>query len=291
MWTQVIDPDYCFWSNGVIYKLLKNEVYLGKAISNKMRVAEHGKTHTIPRSKDEWIIVPDAHEPLVSESDFRKAQLVLQKKKYHNTPESFFGNKVKCPACGHAMKRYTKHNPRFKCGTAKLTNHYGCQSYNILQSEIEKVLLASIKVYATTLIDKEQLRLSILEQKKVNAGNLEKNIREANKIIQTLESSMTKLYFTFLEGKISQGVYQQKKEMINQNLSQKQDAVNQMEELLRIHKSERISIKESLSKLAPILSVEALDKELMDLLVAKIIVHGEKDIEIVWNGVMGNDPA
>ena len=189
------------------------------------------------------------------------------------------------------MTRYTKQNPRFKCGTAKLTSHYGCQSFNILQSDIEKVLLASVKVYVATLIDKEQIRLSILAQERVKAGNLEKNIREANKTIQTLESSMTKLYFSFLEGKMTQEVYQQKKEMVKQNLSQKQEAVNQMEELLRVHEAGCVSIEETLSKLTPILSIEALDKELMDLLVAKILVHGENDIEIVWNGVMGDDPA
>ena len=291
MWTQVIDPDYCFWTNGVIYKLLKNEVYLGKAVSNKVKVAEHGKTHTIPRSKDEWIIVPDAHEPLVSESDFQKAQLILQKKRYHGIPENIFGNKIKCSACGHAMSRYTKQNPRFKCGTAKLTSHYGCQSYSILQSEIEKALLAFVKVYVSVLIDKEQLRLSLLEQEKVKAGNIEKNIREASKTIQTLESSMTKLYFLFLEGKMTQEVYQQKKEMVKQNLFQKQEAVNQMEELLKTHETGCASIEESLSKLTPILSVETLDKELIDLLVAKILVHGEKDVEIVWNGVIGDDLA
>lgn len=86
MWTQVIDPDYCFWTNGVTYNLIKNEVYIGKAVSNKHKVVDIGTGHTKPRPRDEWIVVPNAHEPLVSEADFQKAQLVLSKKKYSWRP-------------------------------------------------------------------------------------------------------------------------------------------------------------------------------------------------------------
>jgi DNA invertase Pin-like site-specific DNA recombinase len=97
IWTQVIDPDYCFWTNGVIYKLIKNEVYLGAAVSNKFKVTEPGTGKTGPRPRDEWIIMPDAHEALVSEGDFKKAQLVLPKKRYDGAPGHIFGNKVKWP--------------------------------------------------------------------------------------------------------------------------------------------------------------------------------------------------
>ena len=64
--------------------------------------------------------------------------------KTFDKPEHIFGNKVKCPACGHAMIHYTKQNPRFKCGTAKLTDHCGCANHTILQSDIEKAVIASM---------------------------------------------------------------------------------------------------------------------------------------------------
>ena len=35
----------------------------------------------------------------------------------------------------------------------------------------------------------------------------------------------------------------------------------------------------------PLISIDELDRDLVDLLIDKIIVHGEKDIEIVWCGV------
>ena len=193
MWTQVIDPEYCFWTNGVVRKLIMNEVYIGKAVQNRFKVTEAGKNHTAPRPEDEWIVVPNAHEALVSESDFQKAQLILPKQKYPGKPEHIFGNKVKCPACGHAMTRYTRQNPRFKCGTAKLTDHYDCKAYTILQSDIEKTVLTSIQVYAAVVLYREQLKLDMLEREKVSADELEQKIREESKVVQLLESSVTKL--------------------------------------------------------------------------------------------------
>lgn len=65
MWTQRLDPDHCFWNSNTVYKILKNEVYLGKAVSSKFKVSGRGKSHTEPRPKEEWIVVPDAHTPLV----------------------------------------------------------------------------------------------------------------------------------------------------------------------------------------------------------------------------------
>jgi hypothetical protein len=284
MWTQVIDPDYCFWTNGVISKLIKNEVYLGKAVSNKLKVADIGTGRTIARPRDEWIVVPNAHEPLVSEVDFLKAQLVLSKKKYDGQPEHIFGNKIKCPFCDHAMIRITKQNPRFKCGTAKLTDHYGCQTHSILQSEIEKVVLASIRAFAAHLIDCEQMKLLRLEREKASVGELESKIHEESKAIQLLESSVTKLFTSFVSGTMAKEVFLHKKGVVNETIARKREAVDEMVERAKIMKTGRTTVECALSELTPLLTIETLDKEIVNLLIAKILVHGEHDIEIVWNG-------
>jgi DNA invertase Pin-like site-specific DNA recombinase len=284
IWTQVIDPDYCFWTNGVIYRILKNEVYLGKAISNKNKVTKTGANHCEPRPRDEWIVIPDTHEPLVSESDFQKAQLILAKKKYYGKPEHIFGNKVKCPFCGHAMTRYTQQNPRFKCGTAKLSDHYGCQNHTILQSEMEKTVLASIRAFAAMMIDREQIKLSILEKEKTSAGKLEAKIREESKAIQLLESSVTKLFTSFASGKITKDAFLHKKGIVNDTTARKREMVGQMTERLKILNTGRAAVDDALSELTPLLTVETLDKEIVNLLIDKILVHGENNIEIVWNG-------
>ena len=37
-----------------------------------------------------------------------------------------------------------------------------------------------------------------------------------------------------------------------------------------------------MSELRPLLTIESLDRELVDLLIDKVLVYGENEIEIVW---------
>ena len=61
------------WSVTTISDMLKNEVYLGKIIWNKKRVARTGSNKLVSNDKEEWIVVENAHEPIISDELFRKA--------------------------------------------------------------------------------------------------------------------------------------------------------------------------------------------------------------------------
>jgi DNA invertase Pin-like site-specific DNA recombinase len=282
IWTQRIDPDYCFWTAGVIRKLIMNEVYLGKAVSNKFRVTDPGTGHTEPRPAEEWIVVPGAHEAVVSEADFRRAQTILPKQKFYGNPEHVFGNKVKCPTCGHAMTRYTRQNPRFKCGSAKFTDHYGCREFSILQSDIEKTVLASIRAYAAAALDREEMKLALIKQGVVTAGELQAQIRAEETAIGTLEASVTKIFTQLAADKISKDAFLQKKGVINSTIERKRAAAESLKEQLHTLTEGRAAVEDSIAELTPLLTIETLDRELVDLLIDRIFVHGEKEIEIVW---------
>ena len=284
IWTQVIDPEYCFWTNGVIYKMLKNEVYKGSVVANKYKVDVPGHGRTVPRPREEWIIVPNAHEPLVTEEDFQKAQFVLQKKKYFDSPEHIFGNKVKCPSCGRAMVHYTKNNPRFKCGTAKLTDHYGCKEYTVLQRDIEEIVIAAIRNYVEILLDREELRLAQISKSKATASDLERKIAAEQKSIDLLEASVTKVYTSLAAGKITKEAFVRKREVINDTVARKRSQVERWSESLHSLTIGRKEAEDAINELAPLRALDSLNKEIVDLLIDKILVYSENDIEIVWTG-------
>lgn len=203
---------------------------------------------------------------------------------YPNKSALIFGNKVKCPACGHAMTRYTSQNARFKCGTIKFTNHYGCKEYNIMQSDIEKVVLASIQLYADVLLDREEMKLSQLQKSKSSVKELEKKITAETKAIELLESSVTKIFIDFSNGKITKEVFQHKKEIINDTVARKRSDIDKWTEQLQAFSDEWVFAETLITEITPLLTIDRLDKGIVDLLIDKILVHNEKDIEIVWNG-------
>jgi len=238
----------------------------------------------VPRPRDEWIVVPGAHEPLVSEEDFKKAQLVLQKKKCSEKPEHIFGNKIKCPYCGHAMIHYTRSNPRFKCGTAKLTDHYGCKTYTILQSDIEKVVLAAIRNHVDVLIDHEEMKLAQLQKSKETVSDLAKRIAAEQKSIELLEASVTKVYTSLVSGKITQDAFLRKKEVINDTVARKRSQIEKWDGRLNALTEGRNAAETSIAELVPLKLLETLSRDIVFLLIDRILIHEENDIEIVWNG-------
>jgi hypothetical protein len=79
-------------------------------------------------------------------------------------------------------------------------------------------------------------------------------------------------------------VFLHKKGVVNETIARKREAVDEMTERVKMIKTGRASVESALSELTPLLTLETLDREVVNLLITKILVHGEHDIEIVWNG-------
>ena len=73
--------------------MLKNEVYLGKIIWNKKRVARTGSNKLVSNDKEEWIVVENAHEPIISDELFQKAN----EKAFTNQKRVLTKRGVACP--------------------------------------------------------------------------------------------------------------------------------------------------------------------------------------------------
>lgn len=285
-WHNAIDPDYCFWSGGVVYKMLKNETYIGTLVANRLKVSNPSTGTCVSRPKEEWIIVPNAHEPLVSKEVFEKAQLVTVKKRCTEVFEKIFITKIKCPSCEHTMIRYNPKKPRFKCGTVKVTDHYGCKTHNILQSSIESSLLPAVVAHISVLIDHEEMKLAQLQKAKVTVKSLEPKITTEKRGVEALESSITKLFTSLAMGKMDQDMFVQKKGAINETVARKNANIKKWEQDLHRLTMGRQEAEATIAELSHFRSVEKLDKEIVNALVDKIYVHGEDDIEIVWLGTL-----
>ena len=55
------------WLQCTVRKILKDERYTGKMISNVCRSAGVGKNEIIKNDPKDWIVVDDMHEPIISD--------------------------------------------------------------------------------------------------------------------------------------------------------------------------------------------------------------------------------
>ena len=102
------------WSNTVILRVIRNEKYCGDLVQKKTYTPDflsHEKKYN--RGEEEFVIIKDHHEPIVSRELFEKANRILDEKsltqegKAKHSNRYPFSGKIKCGCCGSSyVARY-----------------------------------------------------------------------------------------------------------------------------------------------------------------------------------------
>jgi DNA invertase Pin-like site-specific DNA recombinase len=285
LWQRDKQADYEFWTSGAVGSVAKNPCYTGTAVGYRTMTVVRGTKHTHQRPKSDWIVVPDAHPAIVSKAEFDRAHEAIKRRKRACAPvDHIFWGKMKCPACGRTMKRINPRNPAFKCYTRYYTDHCGCPNFTVSQKSAETVVLASVKALASVLIDREELRLAVLSRTGETRSETENAMRAEENAVRLMEESVTKHFTAFVSGKLSKDAFVRKKAIINDAIARKKEELERLRGRLRDVATGKGAVLERLAELKPLLTLERMDKELADLLIEKIIVRGENDMEIVWAG-------
>jgi len=277
-----VDPDYHFWNDTMIKELLLDERYTGKAISKSYAMPQPGMFKATKRAKEDWIVVPGAHEPIVTEDEYNRARNAMKKHRHGILADNYFAAKIRCAVCGHAMRRSRKFEPVFKCGTKRFTSHYSCTEQAVPQLKIETVVMESLKVYAGMLIDREELKLTALQKSKESASDIEGRIKAERQAVKLLESSVTKIFTCLAVGEMTEKAFLSKKEIIYASIKKKKTELETLEERLAAFTTGKSEIEAGLAELYSLRNLEKLDRELVDLLIDRILIHNDKEIEIVW---------
>lgn len=95
------------WQNTVILRILRNEKYCGDLVQKKTYTPDflsHQKKYN--RGQEEFVIIKDHHEPIISHELFDKANCILDLKSGSQNGKSKYSNrypfsgKIKCGRCG-----------------------------------------------------------------------------------------------------------------------------------------------------------------------------------------------
>lgn len=104
------------WQNTVILRIIRNEKYCGDLVQKKTYTPDylsHDKKYN--RGQEEFVILKDHHEPIISRGLFEEANRILdekslsQKGKAKHSNRYPFSGKIKCGSCGASyVARYKK---------------------------------------------------------------------------------------------------------------------------------------------------------------------------------------
>lgn len=199
-------PLWCAVSVG---NILKNQIYVGDMVQGRYRIQSY-KIHVqqaVP--EDEWFIVPNTHEPIISREVFSKVQDLLRKDTRTAPGQKnlyLFSGFLRCADCGKAMTRSkVGENVYYYCRTYKDQSKTACTKHTIRHNHLEQGVLYAIRqqIYLAADFSGIISRINTVPFQKSRSIRLAELIaakeREFSKIMRYKQS----IYQDWKDGKIS----------------------------------------------------------------------------------------
>ncbi len=146
------------WNASSIREMLTNEMYLGKLLWNREKCGIDTGKKAVRQERENWIIVENHHEPLVSQDLFDKAGSRVShdgiKGKKFKKRSSFFI----CGHCGKVMQLRVQSRNRYFCNSRTQQKENDCQRVIIWQKDLEDAVLHQVRNMADVMLGQRKDR-------------------------------------------------------------------------------------------------------------------------------------
>ena len=284
------------WSGQVIRKILTNETYIGCMVQNKYRKINYKVDKYERLSKDQWIIVPGTHEPLVTEEVFNMAQNLVGRNntKYTKNPKTgetviyqhILAGLAFCGECGNKMTfDRNKNSKAFNVlcmGYKKKTCTSG--RYFILETELEEFVLNELKSIFKSRINRAEL-LESAKGGKVNVEleGLDRQAQSLKKELDQTQNTLRSLYQDKQQGKISERDY----DFLYEDFTKNRDTLESNMEALHQRKAQLMKYQEDsreiLTAIDDFIANEILSKATIHKLISRIETFSDKSVKLYAN--------
>ena len=133
------------WDGSIVVNILRDERYLGKNVYGKHYRPVVGDYRTKKSSREEWVIVEDCHEAILSREEFMAAQKILREqegRKQVSFTTYLFSGKIRCADCQYALQRIKSPTPRYYCITRRRAEDCRCMKGHLKESELAEAVLS-----------------------------------------------------------------------------------------------------------------------------------------------------
>jgi hypothetical protein len=283
-----------FWDSHAIYRILSDERYAGTLVcfkSERISVSATGNGRREKKlPKESWLRIPNALPAIVSPAQFEKVQASRQKSTRRShvgnenaVPRSPFVGKVVCGHCNRRMKLVRTGRPFFRCDSPKSNTGLGCYDEKVRVTELEKILLAAVKLEAEKALALNEWRG---KSKKSTPSEQSANMAERKRLdtnIALLERRGVALYEEFAEGKICKDSYVLEKSKNSANLEALQADVAKLNLVDAENANSSRTIITDESVLHRILNATEIMAETMSLVDHMIVFDDERvDVRFIF---------
>ena len=292
------------WSNTVILRVIRNEKYCGDLVQKKTFTPDflsHEKKYN--RGEEEFVIIKDHHEPIVSRELFEKANRILDEKsltqegKAKHSNRYPFSGKIKCGCCGSSyVARYKnrKNGTRYKAWrcyksatqgsphTDKAGNPLGCSNPSIRNEDAVHIMYL---VTRSLQLEEKKITANLLSviQSVLSVNTNYSHIEKLKEQIQTVEDKRTQLIDLCISGAITKQEFITKREACDKEISELQDTISGIDQQHLLADQQESVMKEITAAIHEIVSGVEYEDAFYSQILEKMVVQSKDTVDVYLN--------
>jgi len=258
--------------------MLKNRVYVGDMVQGRTKKVSYKSKICKKLPKDQWIVVENTHEPIVSKEIFDKVNLLLEsrKKTRARTYDYLLKGIIHCKECGSHLAVINRPNSRqdtvlyFVCRTyQRFTKSGVCTSHTIKEERVTNAIAEHIRDICRSYLSKELIERAVLEVKQEieKSDSEELEIKRLQSEIDKISKKMDIMYQDRLSGVLDDEDFSRIYSDMKKNRNELQQ---QLEKIIFYIKQEPIIMKDINALAEKFINEANTNKELLVSLVEKI---------------------
>ena len=275
------------WSSQSVRNILNNRFYLGEMAYGKTVRKTVGSKNGIHIPKEEWKVIPDHHEALVTQEIFAQVSRfrpeLSTKRKREKNPLT---GKLYCGGCGYAMvyKPLLGKNKyrRFECRKHPLLQIPECCTYfnaDILEELVLSMINKELMMRGEAAGQEKSLHMF----QKARVMEIRKQLENLHQERKQAQDSKEALYERYAAGGMTPEEYRREADGLDQQADLLKRQIHDGEEEVLKLEEECEKLEADMKQVVRYSHMEKLTQELVDTFVKKVYVYKDKRVKIEWN--------
>lgn len=273
-----------FWENKTIKNILRNKVYIGTTQQNKRSRISYKNRKLRLNPEKKWITVENTHPPIIDKKVFDMVQKMVIVQSYNrNEKKNMFllDGLLFCYECKHKIGVRGKKKERYYmiCNNYRRNSKLGlCTSHGFSYNNLEETVLNYIKRLFKD-IDNEKIELNI--KKKMTQYDYGKMLQKIENQIKMINNNIDQMYVDKLNNKISEEMYERLLKKFKDEIKQKENEYIEIKQ--QREKSKQDDTEKIKSIVQGFLSVKEPTPEFMKVIINRIEIHQDKQVDLYFN--------
>lgn len=277
------------WSYPAVRRILTNEVYIGVLAQGKSATPNYKVRKPQKKEESEWIRIEDAHEPIISHTDFMAVKAMLGRDRRSNGDRDclgLFSGFLFCGDCGQTMVRKTvpSRNKKYIYYVCSGSKRGECGQHSISEKELERVVLRSIRDQVSFVLDLDRTLAFIdsLPAADRKVFNFDAQITRIEEELERARKMKLRIYEDLADGIISKADYMEFRENYSRVIEQKKEALARVRRERNDAAASGVEERSWVALFREQENIEELNRRVMMSLIDRILVYENHIVEIQY---------